>query len=156
MDPSADELVAIGTDLQKAFAWAGIIDSSALHTALGAALGGPTSLRQFAAIPLASYGRTVQNLKIPAHDSDSERALTPVAEGQAGAVRRAARATLGLATDENGTFFPGGMTAVPPAHGGPSGSVGPPATEQSKRVKLAHVLDQGDDSEVRALEPARL
>lgn len=60
MDPTEDEANAI-TDLAKAFDWAGV--SADVRTTLGAALGGPTLIRDIAFIPRGDWDNVITRLK---------------------------------------------------------------------------------------------
>ena len=176
MDPSSVELAEIKT-LEDIFAWVGVVDragppSTDFRSGLLRALGGPQLVRQLVAIPLQSYTSALRELKVlvitPALDEAPElkvqRQLTPLEEGQVGTVRRVARLVLGLQPDE-GALTTNGMPVAD--HLGAASSISHLAALGSswqgggssvgvKRIKLASVLDQGDDTEVRPLDPASL
>ena len=90
-------------------------------------------------IPAARFSSVVSKLKVTRDGIEKE--LTPAEEGQAGEVARIALLAL--------TKGPSAQRAAEPEK--QAGSGGPQLPLNTSRVKLASVLDQGDDTEIRPL-----
>ena len=135
MDPSAAELKTF-ISIDKIFEWLELPQdiAGALVTATGAG----TGLRAWARIPAVRFSSVVANLKVTR--DGNEQILTPAEEGQAGEVARLALLAL--------TGGPSAQAAVPEKQ---EEAGGPQLPLNTSRVKLASVLDQGDDTEIRPL-----
>lgn len=146
MDPTEDEANAI-TDLAKAFDWAGV--SADVRTTLGAALGGPTLIRDIAFIPRGDWDNVITRLKglgAAVGDGDPpERELTVVDKSRLESFRRVCFRRVGATPDTPGT-------PAPPA---PAATGGPPAplatNSPSRKLKLSAVVDQTLEAEVNML-----
>ena len=176
MDPTCEELKTI-KNINDIFDWVGVADivgppATNFRAAFLSALGGPSLVRQLVAIPKESYDRALREIKVtvttPGGQGETattaERPLTPLEEGQVGTVHRVARITLGLPAEEVGRPAGPGMQAAPAsgsAGGGQGSTAGPTsfpeaANQGIRKVKLASVLDQADDTEVIPLGKAML
>ena len=144
MDPTPSELQSI-VSIDTACAWVGIQDGAAgpFKSDFLKHLGGPTLLRQIAAIPADVWKAAVAALKVT-DGEETTRTLSPVEIGQAGTLRRIARLALGLPGDEAAPSRPDAQ--------GPAGSaVGTqPGQDQrgDRNICISKVLDQGDDTEI--------
>ena len=167
MDPSPSELAAI-TDLASAVQWIGMRDDT--FEAVCDAMGGLDMLREIVLIPAKAWDEAVLTvrIKVPgAGDTPpSDRAPRPRELGQIGSLRRIARIRLGLPPDEAGGV--GSASGSAGSGGGqldvfggtqplPIASANALAVPQSigRKVKMATVFDQGDDSELAPWTPAR-
>lgn len=148
MDPTCEELAAI-SDIQGVFKWLELTPEVA--EALTAAVGAGTALRPWARVPPERFAKVVAALKV------GDRILTPVEEGQAGEVSRIARLALTGPPPTAGASVSAsqGAPQVLPVEAA-ADSAGRPvdprlAAHGGPKIKLASVLDQADDSEIRPL-----
>ena len=102
MDPTEDELNGMST-LDDVGNWAGT--AGQVQTALTAALGGPTKLRDIAFISKPDWDSAVSGLKVTVTAADgtpSERELTPVDKSRIEIFRRTVFLRLGARPDSPG------------------------------------------------------
>ena len=165
MDPTAEELSAI-TSVGSLLDWVGLADEKGRlsRTTFLNELGNPKFIRQLVAVPMATYVKMVQGLKITVVETSTSRSepLTPIEEGQMGEVRRVARLVLKLSPEADPVAPPSTAPGVAAGAAAPTGfaemakaireAVRPP----TKRILASKVLDQGDDSEVPPLDAAVL
>ena len=155
MDPTTEELAKI-QDIHGVFEWLELAPDIA--EALTAAVGAGPTLRPWARVPAERFAKVVAALTV------GERPLTPAEEGQAGEVARIARLALAGPTPATGTTFlatqgaassQGAALQVLPLESimDPSGKPSDPrlAGHGAPKVKLASVIDQADDSEIRPM-----
>lgn len=151
--PTAEEARALG-NIESVRAWAGL--APAAWAAVDAAVGSPPNLRILALVPPEVIGPVVMRARVPVpatgedeEGSLPERELTPVEAVMATLIWRVARRLLGLPDVD--VLAPKPSQGEPAAFGtaGPASSGASPAG--SKKIKCATVIDQGDETEIRAL-----
>jgi hypothetical protein len=149
MDPKPQELATFDSIL-AVFKWLEMPDD--VVAALSEAMGANNALRTWACIPMDRFTATIEGLKI----GEGLRDLTPAEEGQAGEVPRLAR--LAVTAQAPVPLRPQevkpAVSAVGTTQDGSPG-VAPPGFGAAK-IKLATVLDQGDDSEIKPLSVEKL
>ena len=156
MDPTRLELLGF-TDITSVFEWLELDAEVAKEVTkvMGAAIG----LRSWARIPPDRYAKALATVRVG--EGTAARELTPAEEGQAGEISRLARLAL-----ETKAGLTGPSQAAGGAQAGASALAGAGEAsaqhrsgkdhgvewpEGGAKVKLASVLDQGDDSEVKPL-----
>ena len=159
MDPAGAELAAIG-GVDDAVAWIGM--TQPVLQGLRAAMGDFRLLREIVLMPVAAWDEAVAAARVrtPAEEGQDEppaRALRALELGQVASLRRVARLRMGLAAADEGGPVPagqgGGVGAVAGAQGaGNAGGPGARTVEAGtrKRIKMASVFDQSDDTEIWA------
>lgn len=165
MDPSTADLEQL-TALQQVTDWVGIADSATRNSrsSLMGLLGSPTLIQHVAAIPFGVWNTAVAAWQVDTIDADGVHTPgppTPVESGQVGSLRRVVRLLMGLDPNQvGGLAIQGGAApavqgGAPAAQGGPAPAAPVVATtgDQERKVKLSLVLDQGDETEVRPLNP---
>ena len=166
MDPSAAELAVIN-DVASAVAWIGMAPE--LLQGVREAMGDFSLLREIVLIPAAAWDGAVATIRVerpppapaPGDAAPSvaptppDRPLRPVELGQVASLRRLARLRLGLPAEEGGGAPSGGAAATAAASQGQPTlpTAGPDG--RGRKIKLATVFDQGDDSEIAPWPPAR-
>ena len=148
-------------NLDAALAWVGLEDSAARETksSLWAALGGPTLVRHLAAIPFEVWSGAISGWEVTVLTGGPNALVrtpgtpTPVELGQVGTLRRVARLLMGLDPNETVAAGGGGAAGV---GGGAVQQVAVAATTVERKIKLSAVLDQGDDTEVKPLDPVMI
>jgi hypothetical protein len=147
MDPTPGELAAFNT-LADAMDWCGLPD--ALRVALKAGMGPLALMREVVLIPTAVWEATLALPLRVTPPNEAERDVLPMEIGQVGSLRRVCRLRCGLTAME-------GVLAPPLAGLGPVVGVAPPhPVIAGRKVKISSVVDQGDDSEIIPMDPARL
>lgn len=157
------ELAQMG-NLQAVLDWLGLADTATRtpKTSLWQVLGSPTLVRHLAAIPRDVWDTAIAAWQVDTVGQDGARVPsppTPVEAGQVGTLRRVARLIMGLDPNEVGGI--GTFAAVPgPQQAPQAGAPGPAAAtaiaDQERKVKLSLVMDQGDETEVKLLNPANI
>ena len=164
VDPSAIELQELRT-LQQALDWVGLSDTDtrSTKTSLWNILGNPALVRHLVCIPWASWEKAITEWQVATTEGEVRTlgAPTPVELGQAGTLRRVCRLMVGLDPNEGAP-----MTVPPPAVIAPGALV--PADVQAqllrssqstiaeRKVKLSTTMDQGDETEVKPMDPVVL
>ena len=145
--------------LADARRWSGVTDAT--FAALQERTGPFATFRELVMIPSTVWTAAITETRIGTDPADPQanRPLLPVEVGHVGSLRRVARLRMGLPGDEGaptpsaaagtGLAPPGGAPANSGA-GSASGNVVGGVTQ--RRVKLANVLDQGDDTEIVPLD----
>ena len=162
LDPTPDELSGMAT-VADARRWSGVTDAT--FAALQERSGPFTTFRELVMMPAEAWAAAITETRIGTDPADPQanRPLLPVEVGHVGSLRRVARLRMGLPGDEGaptpsaaagtGLAPPGGAPANSGA-GSASGNVVGGVTQ--RRVKLANVLDQGDDTEIVPLTSDRV
>ena len=149
MDPTTTELAAMSS-LADVLTWVGIAGD--LETSWLRQLGGPTLVRQLVLIPRSAWDAAVLAFAITDTSVTpiAVRALTPVELGMLEGLWRVCNLRLGLPA--SGTTLTTGGTGVgaPPVTATPAITAGSPA----RKLKIAAVLDQADDSEATPMDPS--
>jgi hypothetical protein len=143
--------------------WVGLEDDPIrkAKSGLWEAIGSPKMVRHLAAIPWTAWTEAIGNMKVNVHTGTPELPVvtagppTAVEMGQVGSVRRISRILMGVDPSE-------AIVATAAASSGPAilpslenGAAALPSTSglAERRIKISSVMDQGDDSEVRAMDP---
>ena len=149
MDPSAQELAAIGT-LESAFVWIGMHEG--VVAALRESMGDLQLVREVVLIPQGAWdaGVGAMRFKIAGEEgAPADRALSALELGQVASVRRVCRLRLGLPAAE------GGGDGGSQASGGVVALVGAQAAPVVRKIKISQIFDQADDTEIVPWNPAR-
>ena len=158
MDPSAQELATFDT-LAKVLGWIGFEDEGDRTTwsSFCVALGKPKLVRQIGAIPLAAYEKVVTNWRVKDKQNGQDIVEEPSAVelGHAGLLRRVSRLLLKLPPDETGAPTPqaaaGSMASM--ASLVTALQANQNGTNNNGKILMSKVLDQGDDTEVKPMDP---
>jgi hypothetical protein len=153
MDPAASDLQAMA-DLPAVYEWIGMPES--LRAAVNMAFGTLALLREVVLIPRSAWDEAVMTLRVwdqiggETAQPPVERPPRAVELGQVESMRRVCRLRLGLPAVEEG---PGSAVArAPEVAASPVATLGLGV----RKIKLASIIDQGDDGEITAWDIARV
>ena len=141
--PSA-ETIAGWQDHAAALAWSGVTEKA--FGALAAPLGGPESWKDLALFPPDIFEAAVTAARV------EEKALTPLEAAQLGRLWRVARREAALSYDDplDPRTKPAPTTPTTSSSALPSGH---PTSLSGKKLKAAHYVEQGDESEFAVVDP---
>jgi hypothetical protein len=154
MDPSASEMQGMA-DLAAVSAWVGL--QANVREAMDMAFGPLTLLREVVLIPRVAFDQAVMTLRVwdqvPGETAQPpvERPPRAVELGQVESLRRVCRLRLGLPATE---VEPG--QAVARAQEVAPGPAAATLALGVRKIKLASVIDQGDDGEILSWDVARV
>jgi hypothetical protein len=160
MDPSVQELQEMKT-LADVLEWVGIADDAKRKTKSGLweAIGSPKLVRHLASIPWTAWCESIARMKIAIHSGEETAPVvtqgnpTAVEMGQVGSVRRISRMLMGVDPSE-GVAESSGAAAPPEAAAVAAKVIPPNFILTERKIKISVVMDQGDDSEVKPMDPA--
>ena len=161
LDPTEVELGGIAS-VDDARAWTGVSDE--VFTGLQAVTGPINTLREIVLIPQTAWDTALAAVMVlpptpaaaeeePPPEPLAPRAILPVETGHVGSLRRVARLRLGLAADLVPAANVQQPAPIQAPLGQPSNLLG---GLQQRRVKMASIIDQGDDSEIVPLDQERV
>ena len=148
------------TQLNHAVSWTGV--SAPVWAGLQTQTGPLVLFREVAHIPEALWTTAVAAVVVQPPEVEgvapAERPILPVEAGHVGALRRVARMRVGLRPHEvvpSTIARDGGIPGTAPPGGSASGSAAVVGGVQQRKLKMAGVLDQADDTEVVPLDPKK-
>jgi hypothetical protein len=140
--------------------WVGLEDDlfRKAKSGLWKAIGAPKMVRHLASIPWATWSDAISTMKVDVHTGAADGPLvssgppTAVEMGQVVSVRRISRILMGVDPLEVAASSGPPAPALPDAAA--SAAPTPVSSLVERKIKLSSVMDQGDDTEVRPMDPA--